>query len=142
MTEQIEEEAPDVFKVRVLERLDPARADLTVTSLDKFLKLLQRHDFHIQVQATRVYTEPTFYMSKSKDHNIGDLKKDGFEMECVFIQAAYEQDFKMELYVQASWYGGVFGGANISGPKSGRPWYEQLFKQITKAREEVIRCLS
>ena len=117
--------------------LDPAEVDLSAASIVKFLKLAEEHELTVRVQATRGHVEATYYASKTKTHNVGDLKKEGHEVECVFITITNMLDFA----ALASWYDGVFQNCLIGGKASGH-WPEQLFNQSTKTMEEIKRCLS
>lgn len=117
--------------------LRPEDADLSAASIVKFLKLCQSYDLVIRVQATIAFTEPTFYLSKSKTHNIGDVKDPSKEVECVFITATNLHNFG----VKATWYDGKFSHAIIGGQRSGhRP--EKMFTLLTKMTEEIKRCMS
>lgn len=128
------ESPPEEF---VLGYLNPAEADLEVSSIRLFLKLVRSLGLLVKVTATRSYTGPVYYKSKSRTHNKGDVWKPGFERECVFVTATNGFDFA----VQAAWYGGQFESAMVGGKRSGhRP--AAMFTQITKLTQEVKRCLA
>jgi hypothetical protein len=118
-------------------RIHPDEADLTVSSIKKFLKLFDGKDMTISIHPTIAFTEASYYQSKTKDHAIGDLKAESKEMACVFITATNFFDFG----VQATWYDGKFDSAFVGGQRSGhRP--AKMFTLITKLTEEINRCLS
>lgn len=118
-------------------RIHPDEADLTASSIRKFLKLFENTDLTVSVHPTIAFTEASYYLSKSKDYNVGDLKADSKEMACVFITATNLFDFA----VQATWYDGKFDSAFVGGQRSGhRP--AKMFTLITKLTEEINRCLS
>lgn len=117
--------------------LDPADADLSATSIVKFLKLADDHGLTVHVRYTRSYSESTYYLSKSKTHSVGELKEEGREVDWVFITITNQDDFG----AAAVWKGGTFDSCFIGGKRSGhRP--EKLFTQSTKMMEEIKRCLS
>ncbi len=131
------EEAAGEFGVRPMGPIRPESANLEIASVKRFLKLAERHSLIVRVQAHRLYVLPTYYLAKSKAHNVGDLKSEGKEIEAVFVTITNLHDFG----VHARWYGGTFDHAFIGGQRTGhRP--KAMFKQITKAIEEIERCLT
>lgn len=111
--------------------------DLSSSSLTKFLKLADALGLTVRVQGTKAYVEAAYYLSKTKDHNIGDLKSEAKFVDCVFIVATNLVDFG----VSATWHDGTFKDALVGGQRSGhRP--DKLFTQITKLTEEIKRCMS
>lgn len=97
-----------------------------------FMKLAESLGLIVVVRATSAYVEPTFYLSKSKAHSVGDLKSEGRDMECVFITATNGEDFAAHTV----WYDGKLDFAKVG---SKRP---ATFTQITKVTGEMKRCLS
>lgn len=110
---------------------------LRFASIDKMLKLCQKFELTIRVIATMSYSEPTFYLSKTKDHNIGDVKGPSKLMECVFVTATNLFDFG----VQAAWYDGKFSSAFIGGQRSGH-YPAKMTKLVTFMMSEINRCMT
>jgi hypothetical protein len=149
-----EEEVGD-GEITVLERLDPSTEVediiLKTASMVKFRKLGDEHNLIVHVQGTRCSLGPTRYLSKSKDHNIGDVKEPGYEYRMISITLTNGYDFG----AQATWYERFpkfrdgtpkppvfeFDGARIGGKRTGhRPSLH--LTQSTKTIEEINRCLA
>lgn len=140
--------------VTVLERLDPSTEIediiLKTASALKFRKLGNDLGLIIHVQGTRCYLGPTLYLSKSKSHNIGDVKEAGFEYRMLSITITNGLDFG----AQATWYERFpkfrdgtpkppvfeFDSVRIGGKRTGGP--VNHITQPTKMIEEVNRCLT
>lgn len=148
----------------LLERIDPNDADLNIPSLKSFLRKVESYGLTVRVIATRVWVEPTFYLSKSADHAVGETKKEGYEQECVFVTATNLTDFgvtaawsrplteKVKTPATYSAMGdfipevleaekATFDQGFVGGEKSGH-YPEQMFTQITKLTKEIDRCLA
>lgn len=110
---------------------------LDIPSVKTFLKIAQAHDLVVRVEVTDGRTEEEFYLSKSKTHSIGDVKKPARDIQCVFITATNQLDFA----VTAAWYDRKLNNALVGGQRSGyhQPRY---YDQITKITGEITRCLS
>ena len=139
---------PDGFNVRVLEQgIDPSIATFSASAL-KFQKLFDELGMVVQVQVTRVWVPPAYYVAGSKAgatkniHGAGDLKAPAYERENVFFQAVHHDDFLADFAVSAAWFGGTFQGAVLFGPRSDRENYYFKRTEQTKALEEIARCLS
>jgi|GEM_PF-5253814 len=116
--------------------VEPERFDLSAPSIKRFLKLAHSHDLVVRVQSTITYVEPTYYASKTRAHNVGELKAEGYEMTCVFITATNLSDFA----AHAVWYDGAFDFATVgSASLNSRA---KTLTQITKTMEEITTCLS
>jgi hypothetical protein len=111
---------------------------LRFASIDKFMRLCQSFEMVIRVLPTIAYSEPTFYLSKSKEHNVGDVKAPSKLVECVFIDAV---SGSYDFGVQAAWYDGKFSSAFIGGQRSGyRP--AKMTKLVTFMMSEITRCMT
>lgn len=126
------EEAPPAQQIVAL--VDPADADLTAASMVKFRKLADSYGLLTIVHVTKVRVADEMYAASSKQK--GQVKKPGYDMECVFITITNLLDFA----AQASWSAGEFKGARIGGKRSGhRP--EMYIPKSTATMEEIAQCL-
>lgn len=154
MSAKEEEDAVADGVITVLERLDPSTEIediiLKTASALKFRKLGNDLGLIIHVQGTRCYLGPTRYLSKSKDHNIGDVKEAGFEYRMLSITITNGLDFG----AQATWYERFpkfrdgtpkppvfeFDSVRIGGKRTGGP--VNRITQSTKMIKEITRCLT
>jgi len=117
--------------------LHPNDADLSAASVRRFLKLAEASGLATRVRTTRATLPPELYLSKSKTHNVGDVKTPERQVDCVFITIT---DF-VGFAAHAVWYDGKFDFGTVGGQSTGhRP--RAMYTQITKFIEEVNRCLS
>lgn len=143
--------------VTVLERLD-ANDDIEdlimkTASAKAFRKLGTKHKLIVHVQGSLCRVAETYYLSKSADHNIGDVKEPAHEYRMFSITITNALDFA----AQAVWYerfpkfadgtpkppvfmfdSGRVGGQRTPFPK-GAPGY---FTQTTKMNKEITSCLN
>ena len=143
--------------ITALRRLDPATEleDLIAgtPSAQKFRKLGVKHKLTIQAQGSVAHVSDTFYLSKSKTHNVGDVNEPAHECRMFSITLTDEDTFA----VQARWYERfpklrdgtpkpsvfMFDSAHVGGPGTRFPkGATGYFSQPTKAMEEVAKCLS
>ena len=150
-----DEEVEETPKTRIVRRLSPVddieEIIASTASMTRFRKLALSSDLMFHVQGTLCYQEPTFYLSRSDGHNIGDLKEEGYEFRTVALLMTNCFDFG----AQAFWYERFpkfrdgtpkppvfeFDHAKVGGQRSGRQGVP-FFNQSTKMTEEIVRCLS
>lgn len=155
MSAKVEEEVVADGEVTILERLD-ANTEiediiLKTPSAARFRKLGNDLGLIVHAQGTRCRLGPTRYLSKSRNHNIGDVKDAAFEYRTISITITNGFDFG----AQATWYERFpkfrdgtpkppvfeFDSALIGGKRSGhRP--AARITQSTKMIEEINRCLA
>lgn len=111
--------------------------DLSAASIVRFLKLADKHDLFTIIHATSVDIPPTLYAASSKTHRAGEVMRDGYEQECVFITITENKYFA----ASGAWYGGKFDHALVGGQRSAfSP--PKMFTKITEVVKEIDRCLS
>lgn len=150
------EEVDQFPATRIVRRLSPAdeieEIIRSTASMDRFRKLALKSELMFHAQGTLCYEEPTYYLSKGNDHNIGDLKEAGYELRTVSLTMTNAFDFG----AQAVWYerfprfrNGApkppvfeFDNAKVGGQRSGNRPAAFFFHQSTKMTEEIARCLS
>ena len=126
---------------------------LKTPSAQKFRKLGEKHGLVIQVQGSLCHVSETHYLSKSKTHNVGDVKDLAHEYRMFSMTLTNEEDFA----IQARWYEQfpkfrdgtpkpsvmMFDSAHVGGPRTAYPrGTTGYFTQSTKATEEVTKCLT
>lgn len=120
-----------------MSRIQPIEADLSIPSLKGFLKLAEKHDLTVRIDAVSFHVAETFYLSKSREHAVGALKDPGFDSTSTVVIATNMFDFAVE----ATWIGKSFKGALVGGQRSGHQ-PAKLFQQITQLTKEIDRCLN
>jgi hypothetical protein len=152
--ENIEYEAESYPVARLDPLIDIEPIVKSTASMEKFRKLGLASDLMVHLQGTVVWCGPTYYLSKSKTHNIGDLMEGAHFYSTVSITITNAFDFG----AQATWHeffpkfrDGTpkppefrFTGANVGGERSGHrpPTFFSAKTGTTKMFEEITRCLT
>ena len=135
-----------------MRKLDPnaelnALIESTPSAL-KFRKLGEKLGLMIHIQGSLFHVAETRYLSKSKNHNIGDVNKPAHDARMFSMTLTNGDDFAAQL----RWYEQFpdnkpsyfkFDSAHIGGPRTKYPrGTTGYFTQSTKATEEIISCLA